>query len=219
MQVSIYDDIFILDDGEVREFLFLSRTSALLIDTGFPGTHIIDVVRRITPLPITVVLTHGDGDHRGGLSDFKECYVHEKDQCLIPNDVQTYNIKQGENIVAGKYCFEVIEIPGHTPGSIALLDRHHKLMISGDTIQKGPIYMFGERRDLNMYIRSLKKLLREKHDIDIILPSHHEYPLGNEYIEYCIEDAIALKNGELQWTPHSRLPCREYKGKYVTFYL
>ena len=57
MQVSLYNDIFILDDGEVREFLFLSRTTALLIDTGFPGTHIIDVVRRITSLPITVLLT------------------------------------------------------------------------------------------------------------------------------------------------------------------
>ena len=218
MQVSLYNDIFILDDGEVREFLFLSRTTALLIDTGFPGTHIIDVVRRITSLPITVLLTHGDGDHRGGLCDFEECYVHERDKNLIPSDVQTYNIRQGEYIRAGKYCFEVIEIPGHTPGSIALLDRRHKLLISGDTIQKGPIYMFGDRRDLNMYIRSLKKLWKEKDDIDVILPSHHEYPLSHEYIEYCIEDAIALKNGELQGTLHPRLPCTEYKGKYISFY-
>ena len=103
MQVSLYNDIFILDDGEVREFLFLSRTTALLIDTGFPGTHIIDVVRRITSLPITVLLTHGDGDHRGGLCDFEECYVHERDKNLIPSDVQTYNIRQGEYIRAGKY--------------------------------------------------------------------------------------------------------------------
>ena len=61
-------------------------------------------------------------------------------------------------IEIGDYCFEVIEIPGHTYGSIAFLDIQKKLLIVGDTVQLGPIYMFDEHRNLDLYIHSLEKL-------------------------------------------------------------
>ena len=38
------------------------------------------------------------------------------------------------------------------------LDIQKKLLIVGDTVQLGPIYMFGEHRNLDLYIHSLEKL-------------------------------------------------------------
>ncbi len=55
---------------------------------------------------------------------------------------------EGTVIDLGFWKFEVILTPGHTPGSIMLLDREKRLLISGDTIQAGDIYMFGPGRNL-----------------------------------------------------------------------
>ncbi|WP_028044181.1 MBL fold metallo-hydrolase [Candidatus Stoquefichus massiliensis] len=219
MEITQFHDIYILDDGRVREFLIVDKHKALLIDTGFQENHIYEEIKKITNLPIQVILTHGDGDHRGGVHDFKECYMHHQDHYLLEDDIIIYNVREHDHFMVGKYDFEVIEIPGHTPGSIALLDRQEKLLISGDTVQVGPIYMFGERRDLNHYIQSLQKLHKEKENIDVILPSHHQYPLTSNFIDYCLEDVIAFQQGKLKGIPHPTLPCQEYQGLHVSFYI
>ena len=36
---------------------------------------------------------------------------------------------EGDTLECGGYRFEVLHIPGHTPGSIALLDREHGLLL------------------------------------------------------------------------------------------
>lgn len=218
MEVIEYaKDFYILDDGEVRAFLFIGETRAILIDTCFEKDHIIDEVKKLTNKRIDVVLTHGDMDHIGGLADFQRCYIHMRDSHMIQCDISISYLKSKDEINVGNYCFEVIDIPGHSYGSIALLDRKKKLLLSGDSVQKGPIYMFGDHRNLDLYIESLKKLKRN-YDIDMIIPSHHDYPIQKEYIDYCLQDAIALKNHQLKGIPHDCMPCYCYQGKYVEFY-
>lgn len=218
MDIIPYCDFYLLDDGEVREFLFLDRDRALLIDTGFPGTPLRETVRRITPLTPQVLLTHGDLDHTGTLSSFPSCYVHPADQPLISGGPPCQSLTAGDRFCIGTYCFEVLALPGHTPGSIALLDRAQKLLLSGDSIQKGPIYMFGPHRSLPQYIDSLRRLCAQRDDIECILPSHHAYPLPASYLDYCLEDALALQRGLLTGMPHPTLPCRVYEGAHVQFY-
>ncbi|WP_041138295.1 MBL fold metallo-hydrolase [Beduini massiliensis] len=212
-------DIYILDDQRVREFLILGRDHAVLIDTGFSDTPILDEVRKITALPVQVILTHGDGDHIGNLSQFKECCFHQADEAKINPTIPFHSLKEGDIIDIGDYHFKIIEIPGHTYGSIALLELQHHWLIVGDTVQKdGPIYMFGEHRNLDQYIESLKKLANMKEQIRTILPSHHDCPISPDYIDYCLEDAKRLKDGQLESSPHPKMPCREYRGVHVHFY-
>ena len=89
MEVTEYaKDLYILDDGQVREFLIIGRNEAILIDTGFPETKIINEVQKLTSFPLKVLLTHGDGDHCGGLDSFQECYVHQGDKGLIKTTIK-----------------------------------------------------------------------------------------------------------------------------------
>lgn len=67
------DNFYILDDGMVRQFLIIGEKEALLIDAGFPGCHIRDAVSAVTDLPVSVIMTHGDMDHAGGLTEFGKC--------------------------------------------------------------------------------------------------------------------------------------------------
>ena len=143
---------YILDDW-VRQFLIVGEEEALLIDTGVEESHVAEAVRQITSLPVRVVLTHGDHDHAGGLGAFGSCLVHPEDADMLPPEIRWQPLREGDTLECGGYRFEVLHIPGHTPGSIALLDREHGLLLPGDSIQKeGTIYMFGPRRNLERYL-------------------------------------------------------------------
>lgn len=209
---------YILDDGRVREFLIIGESRALLIDTGFSDNHIDEEVKKLTSKRIDVLLTHGHRDHCGGLSAFSRCYMHENDRSMIEEQISVNYLDDGDEINIAGYCFHIIHIPGHTSGSIALLDKKKKLLISGDSVQTGPIYMFGKYCNFDDYIDSLKKLKRIQKYINIIIPSHHQYPLSTEYISYCLDDALLLKEGKLLGVPHPSLPCREYQGEHIKFY-
>lgn len=213
------DHFYILDDGRVRQFLIAGEKEALLIDTGFPDSQVFEAVKRLTDLPVRVVMTHGDRDHTGGLKDFGTCQIHKGDWHLLPEGIEAEPLEEGDEFICGGYRLEVIEIPGHTYGSVAFFDREKGVLLPGDSVQKdGPIFMFGGHRNLDFYIESQKKLQDMAGQIRTILPCHHEYPIGPEYIGRNLEDAIALRNGKLQGEEARGLPCRSYKGTWTEFY-
>ena len=208
---------YILDDW-VRQFLIVGEEEALLIDTGVEESHGAVAVRQITSLPVRVVLTHGDHDHAGGLGAFGSCLVHPEDADMLPPEIRWRPLREGDTLECGGYRFEVLHIPGHTPGSIALLDREHGLLLPGDSIQKeGTIYMFGPRRNLERYLESLRELQPLEGEIRQILPSHGECPIEPVYLSRVLEDALALRDGKLSGEPHPTLPCRICMGKWTGF--
>ena len=211
-------NFYLLYDGRVRQFLLTEPERALLIDTGFPDSGVARAVAAITDAPVTVVLTHGDRDHTGGLADFGTAYLHRADWPLVEG--RTFRpLAEGDVFTCGGYRLEVLEIPGHTAGSIALLDREKRLLLPGDSVQKrGPIYMFSSRRDLGQYLQSLRRLAALEPEIDTVLPCHHEAPIPAAYITKTLRDAEALRRGELPWEVHDTLPCRLCHGRDVDFY-
>ncbi len=218
--IKARENMYILDDGRVRCFLFIGKENALLVDAGFPDTDVVSKVKAITDLPIRLVLTHADGDHTGGVKAIGECSLHAKDMYLIKQDVVMHEIAEGDHICVGDYVFKVIHIPGHTYGSIALLDEKQRMIVTGDGVQEnGPIYMFGEKRNFSMYIDSLRKLNSMTDCFDVIYPSHHVCPLGKEAIGKCLDDAVALFEGRItEYEKHVSMPCNIYHGKYTSFF-
>ena len=182
-QVRLFmENLYILDDGRVRQFLIVGEKEALLVDTGFLDSHVYEAVQSITDLPV-VLMTHADIDHAGGLKNFGSCCLHEADWNLVKEDVRLEALREGDVFECGGYRLETVEIPGHTYGSTAFFDREKKLLLPGDSVQKaGPIYMFGAHRNLDLYIESQRKLCALADQVETIIPCHHEYPIGPEYI-------------------------------------
>lgn len=166
---SFADRFYILDDTRVRQFLFVGKQEALLIDTGFKDSHVYEQVRKITSLPVKVLLTHDDLDHCGGVGDFSICCLHEKDWPLLrewPSE-KIRPLRQGDVFSCAGYQLETIELPGHTWRSVAFIERKRRWLFSGDSIQKdGPIYMFGAHRSMSQYVLSLEKLKTFENLID-----------------------------------------------------
>ena len=81
---------------------------------------------------------------------------------------------EGDVIEVGSYALEVVDVPGHTPGHIALYERKNKLLFSGDHIlnEITPNITFWDYDidSLGTFIDSLKKVY--EFDIDLVFPAH-----------------------------------------------
>lgn len=220
---AITDGFWSIEEGGVRCFLIEGLEKAMLVDTGFGTGDIKSFAESLTKLPIFLINTHTDRDHIGCNDSFEKVMMH-------PAEVRYYQMKKTDNhtvieygeegdvIDIGNRQFEVIHIPGHTPGSIALLDRKNKLLISGDSVQAGAVFMFGEGRDINAYIGSMKKLEGMLSGFETILPSHGEIPIQPDIIPELIEGAQRVLKGEIEGqTPPRELPCKLYVAGRAKF--
>lgn len=215
----LQEDLYMLDDGRVRQFLILGSNTALLLDTGFTDSDVLTAVRTVTDAPLQVLLTHGDLDHAGGLGNFEEAWLHEKDWNLVHASTRLHPLREGDTFCCGDWKLQVIEIPGHTYGSVAFADFEKKVLFSGDSVQKGgPIYLFGSHRNLNLYIQSERKLEAMACRFETIYPCHHFCPVTPDYIGKNRQDAEALQAGILPNEPTPGMPCRTYHGRWTDFY-
>lgn len=83
-------------------------------------------------------------------------------------------LKEGDVLEIGDYNFEIVDIPGHTPGHIGLYERQHRLFFGGDHVLDNitpNIAFWGFDQDiLSIYFESLKKVYEL--DVDYLFPAH-----------------------------------------------
>lgn len=176
---KIAENIWAIEQKGVRAFLLVGEDQAILVDTCFGG-DIHSVCRSITEHPITLITTHADPDHIGCDQQFPVQYLHRAEfgryESRGKGSTHALPMEAGDVFTVGKYRLEVVLIPGHTPGSIALLDRTHRFLISGDTVQSHCIFMHGDGRDLQAFRGSIEKLEAMRQDglFDTVYPSHGE---------------------------------------------
>jgi glyoxylase-like metal-dependent hydrolase (beta-lactamase superfamily II) len=69
-------------------------------------------------------------------------------------------VDEGDVIDLGDRVFEVLHLPGHSPGSIGLLETRSGTLFSGDAIYDGPLLDDIPGSDIAAYIRTMRRLLR-----------------------------------------------------------
>lgn len=118
--------------------------------------------------------------------EFKVFFDLEKDNTIfqehpgykyaLNSPVDFTYVKEEDEIEIGDYVFEVVSIPGHTPGQIGLYDKNHKLFFGGDHILNSITPNIGfwglEDNFLAIYFNSLAKVYYM--DIEYLFPSHRK---------------------------------------------
>lgn len=128
--IRIDDNSWRIEDEGVRFFLLTGDEKALLVDSGMTISNAKEIAEGLTSLPISLVNTHTDPDHIGSNDEFDFFYIHPAEAVNYYN-VQKRNgnfipVEDGYIFNLGNRKLRVISIPGHTPGSIALLDEERR---------------------------------------------------------------------------------------------
>lgn len=202
--IQIDQNTWRIEDGMVRFFVLEGADKALMIDSGMTTPDAIEIAKTVTDKPIEMLNTHADRDHVSGNIAFDCCYMSPAEEANYRNaggQGRIVPIKEGDVIDLGDRPLEIIDIPGHTPGSVAILDVKARALISGDSVQDGRIFMFGTFRNMQDYVPSMKKLLTYKERFDKIYPSHGTFPVSPDLIEKLITGAEEILSGKAQAKP------------------
>ncbi|HVJ52704.1 MAG TPA: MBL fold metallo-hydrolase [Aliidongia sp.] len=70
----------------------------------------------------------------------------------------TGTVEEGDVIDLGDRVFEVLHLPGHSPGSIGLWEKSTGILFSGDAIYDGPLLDGGSDGDIPAYIKTMHRL-------------------------------------------------------------
>lgn len=108
---------------------------------------------------------------------------------LAKRTTQMLPVQEGDVFDLGGVSLSVVHIPGHTPGSIALLDDRDRLIFTGDSVSLH-IWMFlRECMPMSTYIQSLQKLQALQDQFDAIVASHMPGLLPKALLERLIHCA------------------------------
>ena len=191
-----------IEDAGVRFFLLEGDKKALVIDSGMQITDAREIAEHLTDLPVELLNTHADRDHIACNEQFEFFYMHageEENYKRSGKKGTMILIEDGDVIDLGNRRLRIIHLPGHTAGSVAVLDEANRILISGDPVQAhGRIFMFGSHRNFDDYIHSLEKLNTMTDEFDELWPSHGDLPIGPEVIPNLLEGAYKIKNGEFK---------------------
>ncbi|MBQ7797470.1 MAG: MBL fold metallo-hydrolase, partial [Lachnospiraceae bacterium] len=181
----------------------IGKERAIMIDSGMNTPNAKEIAESITKLPLTLLNTHVDMDHVSGNASFESVMMGEKEEALYrakggKNTV--IPLKHGDVIDLGERPLKIIDLPGHTPGSIAILDEKYRVLFGGDSIQNGRIYMFGAHRNMELYIESMIEMKKYVGEFDEIYPSHSDLPLKPDCIPKLIEAAEQILAGQAEGT-------------------
>lgn len=198
----------------VDMYLLEGSSKALLIDAGDSKADLAGFIGGLTGKPVEVVIAHGHGDHTAGMDQFRQVYMSHKDieslnsmfgTGLSESDV--IDLKGGEVFDIGTYKIEVIAVPGHTPGSVVLLDRERQLLFTSDALGSGSVWMqLPESSPIEAYAAELRKLVDYLAEFDRlkVFVGHdcqRNLGYGMQYIKDVLACAEGIVSGEITGTP------------------
>jgi glyoxylase-like metal-dependent hydrolase (beta-lactamase superfamily II) len=95
-----------------------------------------------------------------------ECYLSELPfdgydvtrYAVLPA-LATRLVDEGDRVDLGDRSFEVLHLPGHSPGSIGLWEEATGILFSGDAVYDGPLLDELPDSDIPAYVRTMERLI------------------------------------------------------------
>jgi hydroxyacylglutathione hydrolase len=167
---------------------------AAIVDPGGDLPLIEEALQKLGATPEKIILTHGHIDHAGGASDLSEKLgipiegPHEADKFLLEGlalQAKMFGMQgvravttaqflaEGGTVSVGETIFDILHVPGHSPGSLVFVHKPSRFALVGDTIFQGSIgrtdFPYG---DHDLLIRGIREKIFPLGDEVAILPGH-----------------------------------------------
>ncbi|MEW5421198.1 MBL fold metallo-hydrolase [Amorphus sp. 3PC139-8] len=172
-----------------------STNRAAVVDPGGDIDRIKAAIAEAEVVPEKILLTHGHIDHAGAATALAEelglpiegPQIYDK---FLLDDIETDGarlgiparpvspdrwVEEGDTVTIGEARFDVLHIPGHTPGHVVFVYASKEIVIGGDVLFAGSIgrtdFPYGDHDAL---ISGIKTKLMALPDETVILPGHGE---------------------------------------------
>lgn len=197
-----------------NSYIVYGGESVSVVDVGEGVDELTAAIDMLGADVEAIIITHGHADHFAGLSRLRRRFPQMR-VCMNRRDLrvaeftapilypESYrellnSLRVDVDLVEGVYRFggvelRVVEVPGHSPGSIAIHLPQHNTLFTGDTLFAGSVgrtdLFGGSDEDL---IESVCRLYREFPPSTLVYPGHGpETTLGNEqhsnpYVMYAL---------------------------------
>lgn len=173
--------------------LFVGEDKALLVDSGTGDADVVaavDAVLAGKDVDLVVARSHAHGDHTGG-----EAALASRPRTTLLKQPKTSTVDLGNRLL------DVLSIPGHEASHVAYYDAKTRLLLTGDTLYPGRLYV----RDFAAYKTSIAKLaaFAETHPVSLVLGAHvelsksgDEFALGSQV--HVNEHPLSLAESDLR---------------------
>lgn len=198
----------IRDSDNDKMFLVQGSKKVVLVDSGMGRGRLKDYLAPYTNgLPIEVVFTHEHFDHTGQADQFIADSVEHIGEGDRPGVAQRLKaagvseatlaanlrvVRDGERIDLGDRSLVVYGAPGHTPGSLVILDEQRGTLFTGDsfgsnspTIPDALWMHFPASPPIDAYLSSIRTARgKVRGKVKAVLTGHNDRPLfGEAYLD------------------------------------
>ncbi len=178
---------------------------AAVVDPGGDVPLIMEAISKMGVTVEKILITHGHIDHAGGAAELREKLgvtiegPNKADNFLLQDLPQTganYGqldarvvtpdrwLAQGDVVEAAGFSFDVIEAPGHSPGSVVFFNPKERFAFMGDVLFKNSIGRTDLRQsNHNHLLRAIREKILPLGDDVVFLPGHGEMSrIGDERV-------------------------------------
>ena len=111
-------------------------------------------------------------------------------------------LDEGDILDLGNRAFNILHLPGHSPGSIGLYDLKSKILFSGDAVYNGELLDTHPHSDKAIYIKTLTRI--KNFGVEVF-HAGHEPSFGDCQLQNIISEYMAGRNtmsDPLKWYEH-----------------
>lgn len=221
-------------------YLVIGKKTAALIDGGngesaggyFRTAAMKQIIETLVGgRDLKVLISHSHGDHVGLFvgSDSYTAVPKDTPVYIGENDFQTLStkvkdryqvliLKDGDEVEAGGHTLKVVNLPGHSDGSLLLIDYENEVIFSGDTLGSGTVWLFSENnlKEFDESIRRCAAIVADmenpvfyaghrwqQYNADASTASVCVEEMGKQYVTEMVDLVDEIRNG-------SYLMCNAY---------
>ncbi|HEY7533680.1 MAG TPA: MBL fold metallo-hydrolase, partial [Nitrospiraceae bacterium] len=178
----------------VKGYVIHDEGEALIVDTAYNASAMIEFLESNHLRLIGICLTHGHSDHSDGIQQLLKrwtvpIYLGESDRTLLhwrPPEDRLVDPQDGSTLSVGRHVVRCMATPGHTPGGFCYMTElaSRSVCFVGDTLFAGSIGRSSPHTLYERHLDSVRERVLKLSQDSVLLPGHGPATTVQEEVQH-----------------------------------